>query len=470
MKKLLFTLLFFFAIFTSWAQQFLQYQTGTLYDSFENPAQRAFIPDSSRQFSFNFLIPNLGSSGNIIGNGQTSIQSLINKGVYNSSGLVSGLHNNTILNVGANQYWFMLKMYNRLNGDQEFGVSAQTKAEGRGLVTDETLLLLDSYRNFNNGTENNNLFNNTLQGQAYHQLSLTIRQKFSSNLALGIKLSTLLGIYYNKLAIDQSSFLVQNNAMQAQLGLQGQYRSSFVETYPKRALLGLRNPGAAISFGLQSQLENGLLLQGNIKDLGFIRWGGSAITYDFNGTIPVKNIATTSNNSSRILTETDNLITKTGSNYAFYAPIDGKAEVAVSKKYSFFTDDFSYSPVLIVSKHLFYNGISAALVNHFTFKNLWFTALASYNNDRVWNAGAQIMIKSPNAEFFIGTEQLFKSARFFNQSKTVYNSSGINAFLGFSAKFGHFIEHPANASYIPMGNERGFFNRMWLRIFKQPRY
>ncbi|RYE31270.1 MAG: hypothetical protein EOP42_10825 [Sphingobacteriaceae bacterium] len=124
------------------------------------------------------------------------------------------------------------------------------------------------------------------------------------------------------------------------------------------------------------------------------------------------------------------------------------------------------TPTLLVSKNLFYNGFDAAFINHFNYKSLWFTALASYNNLYIWNAGAQLMIKSPNAEFFIGTEQVTRSVSFFDQNSTIYRS-GINAFIGFSAKFGRVIEHPAAASYIPMGNERGFFSRLWLGIFKR---
>jgi hypothetical protein len=458
-------------IFTSsQAQQFSHFNTGTLFDSFENPAQRAFIPDSSRQFSFNFFVPNFGATGNFSGNGQASINSLIRNGVYNSTQLTNGLQNRNPLNVGGNTYWFMLKMYNRLDGDQEFGISAQTKAEGHGSITDETLLLLDSYKNFDNGSLNNNLFNNYLEGQAYHQLSLTFRKKVDANIAFGIKLSTLLGIYYNRLNIEHSSFFVDPDDAKANLFLQGKYQSNYYGTYRKRDILGLSNPGAAISFGLQAQLENGLLLQGNVKDLGFIHWNKSAVTYLFSGTKDINSVAGTTENDTRVLTTTDSLTSINGSQHAFFTPVNGKADLAISKKFNLVTADFYYTPTFIVSKELFFSGLTAALVNHFTYKNLWFTGLASYNQNRVWSTGAQLMYKSPNVEFYVGTEQLLQSARAFRATNTNYNSSGINAFLGFSAKFGRLIEHPAAASFIPMGEEKGFFCRTWTRIFKRSSY
>ncbi len=469
MRFLLFLCLFLI-VFTIRAQQTAQYNTGTLFDSFENPAQRAFIPDSGRQFAFNFFVPNFGSTGSFAGNGQNSVRSLINNGTYNSSGLTYGLQNRNNLNIAANTYWFMLKMYRRLDSDQEIGISAQTKAEGRGSITDETLMLLDSYKNLDNGTGNQDLFNNRIRAQAYHQFSLTFRQKVSPQVAFGIKLSTLLGIYYENYNVVHSGFTVDNDATGATLFLQGKYASSYNGTFGKRDFVGYKNPGASVSFGMQAQLENGIVIQGNIKDLGFIRWNKNAVNSDFNGTQDVDRIAVTRKNDSRILTEADSVTGTNLSAYAFFAPVNGKADLAISKKVAVFTVDFYYTPTLIVSKNLFYDGLTSAFVNHFTYKNLWFTALASYNDLRIWNAGAQIMFKSPNAEFFIGTEQLFKSARFFNTSDHNYNSSGISAFVGFSAKFGRLIEHPANASYIPMANERGFFSKTWLRIFKRSNY
>lgn len=462
------SLVLLFVLTSAQAQQFAHFNTGTLFDSFENPAQRAFIPDSSRQFASNFFIPNFGSTGSLSGNGQNSLHSLLTKGVYNSSKLTNGLANRNYVNVGINNYWFMLKMYNRLDGDQEFGLSAQTKVEGTGSITDETLLLLDDYRNFDNGKFNNNLFNDRAQVQAYHQLSLTFREKISPAVAIGVKLSALLGIYYTKFNIEHSSFYVAKDSTQAFLLLKGSYRSSYAEEFSKRDLIGYRNPGAAVSFGMQAQLENGLVFQGNVKDVGFIRWNKRGVTYDFNGSENIDRIAVTRKNDSRILTEADSISGHNGSSYSFVAPINGKADISISKKYTFFTPDFYYLPTFIVSKNLFDDGLTGAFVNHFTYKSIWATALATYNNNRVWNFGGQLMFKSPNAEFYIGAEQFIRGAKFLRSNYNVNASAtGLDAFIGFSAKFGRFVEHSANASTIPMGEERGFFNRMWTRIFKR---
>lgn len=458
-------------VFKASAQQFSQINTGTLFDSFENPAQRAFIPDSSRQFASNFFIPNFGGNGLLAGNGQNSIRSLIKNGTYNNSGLTSGLHNPNSVNLNFNTYWFMLKFYRRLDSDQEFGLSAQTKVEGRGSITDETLLLLNSYKNFDNGTANSDLFNDQVQAQAYHQLSLIFRRKLSPNVAIGVKLSTLLGIYYTSFNIEHSGFSVANNGTQATLFLKGKYASSYSGTFGKRDFAGYKNPGAAVSFGMQAQLESGFLLQGNIKDFGFIRWNSKSVTSDYDRSESVDRISTTRKNDSRIITEADSLASRQLTQHSFIAPVDGKADLSISKKFNVFTADFYTQPTFIVSKNLFYNGLTAAFVNHFNYKSFWFTALAMYNNDKVWNAGAQLMIKSANAEFYFGAEQLLRSVQFLSNSGTNNSkATGIGAFLGFSAKFGKVIEHPANASYISMGEEKGVFNKLWRRIFKSSNY
>lgn len=463
--KFLSFLFLFFVVSTVRAQQFSQYFTGTLYDSFENPAQRAFTPDSSRQFASNFFVPNFSANGAFNGNGRQSLLSLLNHGTYNSSKLTNGFQNQNNFSVNTNTYWLMLKLYSRLDGDQELGLSVQTKAEGRGNFADETLLLLDSYKNFDNNLPNSNLFNGQFRAQSYHQFSLTFRQKISPQIAVGVKLSALLGVYYNQFTINKSAFYVDKNSTEANLFLQGNYTTTNLNQFAKSDLLGVKSPGAAISFGMQAQLENGILVQGNVKDLGFIRWHRTSVI-DFNGTQTIDRIANTRNNSDRILTEVDSLVAQNASLQAVYKPINSSADISISKKYSLGLPDFYATPALIVSKNLFYNGLNAAFINHFTYKSLWFTALASYNQDQVWNAGLQLMIKSPNAEFFIGTEELFKSTSFFDANNTAYRS-GLNASIGFSARFGRLIEHPVVASYIPMGNERGFFSKMWLRIFKR---
>jgi hypothetical protein len=51
------------------------------------------------------------------------------------------------------------------------------------------------------------------------------------------------------------------------------------------------------------------------------------------------------------------------------------------------------------------------------------------------------------------------------QIERVGNYSGGDIYLGFTLKFGHVIEHPMNASTVPMG-EKGFLGSLLNRLFK----
>jgi hypothetical protein len=91
---------------------------------------------------------------------------------------------------------------------------------------------------------------------------------------------------------------------------------------------------------------------------------------------------------------------------------------------------------------------------------------------KFFNVGTQFMIKSPNVEFFVGTDRLINTGRLAlaslqNTTQIMHegNYSGGDFYLGFTLKFGHVIEHPMNASTIPMG-EKGFLGRLFGRLFK----
>ena len=128
----------------------------------------------------------------------------------------------------------------------------------------------------------------------------------------------------------------------------------------------------------------------------------------------------------------------------------------------------NYQPNLIMSKSLFYKGGDIALINNYHFKNYVFTISADYNTNKFFQLGGQFMIKSPNVEFFMGSDQLFKTFEMiknFRNSPSSYGSgyTGASFYLGFGLKFGPVLEHQANATRIPgfQGNaDRGFLKRL----------
>ncbi|MET3500177.1 hypothetical protein ABIC45_001768 [Mucilaginibacter rubeus] len=481
MNKIFFTILFFiFYSLSVSAQQFSQYNTGTLYDSFENPSQRAFIPDSSREIAFNFLIPNFNANFYITGDIQRPLKSraFASPSYYNTSSLRIGQNALNHFNVNANAYAVMVKLFTSLNGNVEMGFSAQTKVEGKGLVTDESIAFLDGPSNFARDNYDN-IFNNHYRMQMYDQLSYIYREQVNKQLSLGFKLSYLSGVQYNKIDVEESSLRINRDPANpdndnADVYMRGRYYRSYV---PGRLdgrdfLPTFRNPGAAISMGATYRTEDGILIQGNIKDLGFIHWNKRSTITDFNNTTNITDI-TSQHRDENIYNAVYELVRGNGMVTSFNTKTNAKAELSVSKSY--WLDDektYRYFPTVVAQKEMFFSGFTGAMVNSVQKNNLIATLTATYDDYKLFNLGAQIMVKSPNVEFFIGSERLLNTGRLTlaalnntNQINRVGNYSGADIFLGFSLKFGRVIEHPMNSSYIPMG-EKGFFGRLFGRIFK----
>ncbi|AYL95905.1 DUF5723 family protein [Mucilaginibacter celer] len=479
MNKIFIIISFVLFSLSASAQQFAQFNTGSLYDSFENPSQRAFIPDSSRAIAFNFFVPNFDANLYVTGNAQRALKSRAFTGNYDVSSLAppgrGGLNH---FNVGGNNYWIMLKFYTNLSGDVEMGFSAQSRVESKGLLTDESVRFFSGPETFPKDYYEN-VFNNHYKLQIYDQLSYTYRERIDKQLAIGFKLSYLSGVQYAKIDVVNSA--VQFNRIQdingeesADVYMQGRYYHSYV---PGRLdgrdfLPNFRNPGASITMGASYRTEDGITIQGNVKDLGFIHWSKRSLITDFNNTVTINGINTAHREDS-IYNTSYKLFTGNGTLTGFNTKTNAKAELSVTKNY-WFDDEktIRYFPTVIAQKELFYSGFTGAWVNSVQKNNLVGTLTATYDDYKLFNLGLQFMVKSPNAEFFIGTERLVNTGRFTlaalnntGQINHVGNYTGADIFFGFSLKFGRVIEHPMNASYIPMG-EKGFFGRLFGRIFK----
>jgi hypothetical protein len=266
------------------AQRFSQYNTGTLYESFENPSVGIYKPDTSRQFAFNFLIPNSGTYTYLKGNAQYSLKSRLFLDRYDSENLEIGQGKVNNFMTTSNTYLLMFKAFTSLNGEQQIGFSAQTRVDAGGTVTDETIALLQGTERFT-ANSYNDILNNRASFSAYHQISGTYREKVNKSLSLGFKISGLLGIAYNKLSIDNSDIAFNNANNTSALALNGSYKSSFEPGKFKGRDIkpSFKNPGLSVSMGFSYKTNDNILIQGNIKDLGFIRWGGDARSYNFSG-------------------------------------------------------------------------------------------------------------------------------------------------------------------------------------------
>lgn len=473
MKRILLVLSLLFFTIQSFGQQFSQYNTGSLYDSFENPSRASFTPDSSRKYAFNFFLPNFAVNSFITGNSQVPLKSRAFLGNYTTTNLKFGENRMNRVNANFNYYSIMFKVFSSLDGNTEMGISAQTKAELRGLYTDESVALFNGPTAFADN-HYDNIFNNSGTYQAYHQVSFTYREKVNRQFAIGFKLSALMGFRYQKIDVATSALDIDRPADNAFLTMTGKYKLNYVPGgfTAHDYLPTFRNPGAAIGFGVSMKTRDAFNLQFNLKDFGFIHWSKRSSTYNFASIDTIS--AFSSGARERNIYDAAKNVAKTNETLgSFTTATNSKFEISANKTYWLdYGNQYKYSPTLILSKEVFFDGFTAALVNPITKGNYTATLTTSYNNYKLLSVGGQFMIKTPNAEFFIGSERLFPTGRLIlasakNEGQINRSAAyaGADLFLGVTFKFGPVIEHPLNASYIPTEQKRGFISRIWRRIF-----
>jgi Family of unknown function (DUF5723) len=471
MKKILLIFCFFLLAARAFSQQFSQINTGTVYDSFENPSQRSFIPDTSKKYAFNFLIPNLNASFDLTGDAQSSLINRMFGGKYNNSDLQIGNNKYNNVNINASVYALMFKMFGSVTGDTEFGFFAESKADGRGTFSDESIAVFNGSQAFSNNIYDN-VFNDHYSYEVYNSIGISYRERLTKKFAIGFKLSALLGIDYSKLDIYESHVTFDNTNDAATFSVRGKYYlSNGPGNIDSRSFLPTtRSPGAQISIGTSYITDDHITIQGNIKDLGFIHWYNQSTVADFDATETATGISTTKRESN-IGGAIRSILKNNQELGSFTTATDGRFELSATKSY-WLDDDMSikYSPTAIVSKELFYNGTTGALVNRFQYQNYNASLTASYDNMNLFNLGLQFMIKSYNGEFFIGTDKLMQTVALAGAtsnyaSYTNGSFTGASFFLGFSYKFGPVVEHNMNSSVMNTG-ERGFLGRLYNRLFK----
>lgn len=447
-RAVLFLLLSLSSSFT-YAQQFGLTNTRTLVDGFENPAQKTFQVDSSRKYAFNFLIPAVSLHSAFTGPAQQSFKDLVFKRVINGDLPIGQDQSNELL-LNSNNYILTFRTFQNIYWDREIGLSWQIRQSGRVRTTNETLVLIDNVDRFSTPEQlaTEGLFNNKGLQQLYHQFSLSYREDLDKRTGVGLKLSALSGILYNKFETTRSA--IRTGTDGHLVTLNGTYRSNAgfdSLDLAREAVPAFRNPGVSVSLGIRHQAPGGWNVMGNLKDLGMIRWHRSSRTYSFDGDLPVGNTNTPAGRKD-FLKEMKKFIKENTEERGFFAPTDAKAEILIERDLDW------YRPNLILSKSLFYPGGNIALVNHFRVRSFIFTALGDYNLNRYFQLGGQALYKTPNFEWFIGSDQLFKTYYSAKNllGKTADNGrgyTGASIYFGMGFRFGRVQEHPLNARSIP---------------------
>lgn len=449
-KKGLITCLLLLSIYSLKAQQYGLYHTKTLFDGFENPAQKVFTLDSSRKYASNLFLPYLGISAANKGNSDF-IRRLINERIFSTEDLHLDKKGLNTLQQQANVYLLTFRIFQSYKHQKELGFSWQTRTDGTFTYTNETLALINSSKGFTESMNTKGAFNNNGHVQSYHQFSVTYRENYTKQLAFGAKFSLLSGTSYNGLKINKSNVSFDETTRLLNANVSGAYKATFIDKEDLSVstfMPNFKNPGVSMSLGTSYQANSGVFLMANLKDLGVIRWNKDNYVKTLNN--KEITIINSSGNGQQVKIDKQitDALTKDPENRSFYSLTNAKVDAMISKSLGF------YTPSLIVSKNVFYKGGDVAMVNKFSHEEFSITAVPTYNLNNLFFFGLQGMYQTPNFEFFMGSDNLFKTI---GQTKDLINKTsngsgynGASFFIGLGIKFGNTVEHPQNSSRIPV--------------------
>ena len=111
-----------------------------------------------------------------------------------------------------------------------------------------------------------------------------------------------------------------------------------------------------------------------------------------------------------------------------------------------------------------------AFVNTFSHNSFSASITPAYNLNQIFMVGVQAMYKTPNFEFFLGSDNINKSV---DLGRTINNADGPvgtgynggSFYMGLGIQFGRTVNHPMNLSTMPgVGGEKthkGFFRSIY---------
>lgn len=459
MKKLLVQVIFMLSPGLVYSQAVSLTHSKTLYDSFENPAQSSFDKELSRKYAINLFLPTFNTQFRFKGDAETTFKSIFFEDNSSASGLTQTNNYNQI-SASLNLYLLMFKLCRSVNYNQEAGISLQFRNEGDANIPNSTFAFLNTYKNFSQGSYPNT-FNGNGFNQSYWQLGLTYRENYNERWAFGGKLSLLSGTSYTDITI-QDSRLDINPDTSFTTAFNGIYTSSFgTETIGLKELIpGLRNPGAAISLGATYTSKKGIYITAHLKDLGFIKWNKETPVYNFDDEFTIED-ADQPGSKKRFSERFGNMLNQNRSTKGFTSFTNANFTIAASKQFD------RYKPVVVYVQNINNQGGQLALLNNFSHRALNIGINGIYNFPTGFNLGSHFMIKSPNAEWYIGSEKVFPtyyfSKGYFTKDPNIGKSpTQLDLYFGLSMKFGKKMQSVGQADDIPGLNdaETGFISRM----------
>lgn len=467
MKKIYIIILLSIIYKATFAQQYALFGTNTMFDAFENPAQKSFTLDSSRKFSSNFFLPGLALNGANQGEANFITRKLIQEQVNDTRSLTLGTGNQNHAFANSNIYIATFRIFQSYKYQKEMGFSWQIRSDTQFDYQNEIPAVFDSYTRFPSNKELYGIFNSSGYQQNYHQFSFTYRENWDKYLAFGIKASVLSGISYIEGNISDSYLFVDDDANKLTIGLAGNYSSTITDTIKvnKNTFVpNFKNPGLSFSFGTNYKTKSGLFIMANIKDVGFIWWRNSPQSNALNTYKTFDNIANNQSNTNQEIREIFKL-DKTPQK--FVTPTNAKIDVYLSKDYGL------YKPGLAISKNLFYNGGDIAFINTFNYNDFSASITPLYNLNKIFMVGLQGKYQTKNFEIFAGTDNLIKTTSTIigtiKQDASIGSgSNGFSFYTGIGIKFGNVVNHPQFSDTMPGIDDKesgGFFKWItsWIR-------
>lgn len=468
MKKFLLALVAFLGLQTAQAQQYALFGSKTMFDAFENPSQKSFTLDSSRKFSSNFFLPYFGANAINKGQSKFAIRKLSQEGVYDTESIPIGTGENNLFFENSNIYVAAFRLFKSYKYQKEMGFAWQIRSDAHVDYTNETLVIFEDYRRFNQGQEYFDIFNTKGYQQTYHQFSFTYRENWDKRLAFGAKVSLLSGIAYNKLRVTDSYFYIDPATEDLYLGLAGSYYGSFSRTdevNKKMLIPNFKNPGLSLSFGTNYTTKKGLFLMTHVKDLGFIWWRNNTKSATINQIDQIENSRFGQDYTNEQIKD---IFRAAEQSKKFLAPTNAKIDVYASKRFGF------YKPAFAISKNLFYKGGDVAFINEFTVNNFSGSVTPLYNLNNVAMLGVQAKYQTPNFEVFLGTDNLiatsFQTIGTIKKDATVGSGpNGASFYMGVGIKFGNVVNHPQFSDTMPGIDDKaeGSFFKNLFSIFKR---
>ena len=461
MKKIWNLLIIIFFPFGVFSQKIALTHSGTMYDSFENPVQSSFQKELSRKYALN-LLPALDASLYFNGSANNAFKKFL------FTRTVTGVPINDIgagkfnqLDVSGGFHLFAFKIYQTVNYKRELGLSFQFKEDGYVKVTNELFAIFDNYNKFSQSSYQN-IFNNKAFNQTYWQLSINYREDYDEMWSFGGKVSLLDGATYSNINVNASTLNINRTANSFVTTFTGNYTSSFgTDTITvKKALPDFKNLGFAISGGTSYTSINGLYITLNIKDLGFIHWNKTTPTYSFDDGATITN-ANSADAGNRFGVAFGSIINNNETNKRIYSLIHTKIDIAASKSFN------NYTPIFVISKSAFRSDGQIGLLNNYKINAFNFGINSIYDLNTGLNFGSQLLIKSPNAEFYVGSEALFPSyylaKGYLTKDENIGKTDTKGSFyIGLNVNFGRKMQNIDNADEIPGLNDKetGFVVRL----------